>query len=103
MNPVGIALSVTLGFHPLKLPRQSMNVAMSGLALSKHQTILSPKKEIKEKMKTWPDGMSLALEAITSKGVKLINFSKILCFIATKNAGLTLPGDTYQVRFVDGF
>jgi hypothetical protein len=69
---------------------------------------LFPKKEIEEKMKTWPGGMSLVMESTTSKGVRLIavgfkyNSSKVLCFVATKNAGSTLPGE-YRARFVDDF
>jgi hypothetical protein len=52
--------------------------------------------------------MNLSLEAMTSKGVKLIvvgykyNSSKVLCFVATKNAGPTTPGDPYRVHFLDG-
>jgi hypothetical protein len=60
-------------------------------------------------MKTWPGGMSLVLEATTSKGVKHIavgykyNSSKVLCFVATKNAGSTLPGEPYRAQFIDDF
>jgi hypothetical protein len=60
-------------------------------------------------MKTWPGRMSLVMEATTSKGVKLIavgykyNSSKVLCFVATKNAGSTLPGEPYRARFIDDF
>ncbi len=51
----------------------------------------------------------MVLGATTSKGVKLIavgykyNSSKVLCFVATKNVGSTLPGEPYQARFIDGF
>jgi hypothetical protein len=53
--------------------------------------------------------MSLLMEATTMKGVKLIaigyknNPSKVLCFIATKNAGSALPGEPYQAQFADDF
>jgi hypothetical protein len=51
--------------------------------------------------------MNLALEATTSKGVRLIavgykyNYSKVLCFVATKNAGSTIAGDPYRACFLD--
>jgi hypothetical protein len=86
-----------------------MNVAMSGLELSKCRTVFSQRKRSRKKMKIWPGGMSLVMEATTAKGVKLIavgykyNSSKVLCFIATKNAGSTLAGEPYQARFVDDF
>ena len=70
---------------------------------------LFPKKELEEKLKTWPGGMSLVLQATTAKGVKLVavgykyNSSKVLCFVATKNAGSTLPGEPYRARFIDDF
>jgi hypothetical protein len=46
---------------------------------------LFPKKVPEDKLKTGPGGMNLALEATTSKGVRLIavgykyNSSKVLC------------------------
>jgi hypothetical protein len=49
---------------------------------------LFPKPVLEDKLK--PDGMNLTLEAMASKGVKLIavrykyNSSKVLCFVATK-------------------
>jgi len=66
-----------------------------------------PKQDLETALKTWPGGMNLSLEATTSKGVKLIavgykyNSSKVLCFVATKNAGSTTPGDPYRARFLD--
>ena len=68
---------------------------------------LFPKQVLEDKLKTWPGGMNLTLEATTSKGVKLIavgykyNSSKVLCFVATKNAGSTISGDPYRARFLD--
>ncbi len=68
---------------------------------------LFPQKELEDKLKTWPGGMNLALEATTSKGVRLIavgykyNSSKVLCFVATKNAGSTIAGDPYRACFLD--
>jgi hypothetical protein len=68
-----------------------------------------PKKELEDKMQSWPGGLSLLMEAITMKGVKLItigckcNSSKVLCFIATKNAGSTLPRKPYRAQFADDF
>ncbi len=69
---------------------------------------LFPKKELEEKIKTWPGGMSSVMEFTTSKGVKLIdvgykyNSSKVLCFVAKKSES-TLPGEPYRARFVDDF
>jgi hypothetical protein len=70
---------------------------------------LFPKKELEDKMKNWPGGMSLIMEATTSKGVKLLaigykyNSSKVLCFVATKNAGSTMLGEPYRARFADDY
>jgi len=64
---------------------------------------LYPKKDLENVLKTWPGGMNLAMEAMTTKGVQLIamgykyNSSKVLCFVATKNAGSTVPGNPYRV------
>jgi hypothetical protein len=47
---------------------------------------LFPKKELGDKMPSWPGGMSLLMEATNMKGVKIIaigykyNSSKVLCF-----------------------
>ena len=68
---------------------------------------LFAKKDLEEKLNTWPGGMILSMQATTSKGVQLIavgykyNSSKVLCFVATKNAGSTTPGEPYQARFLD--
>jgi hypothetical protein len=68
-----------------------------GIVKTSHS--LFPKKELEDKMKIWPGGMNLAMEATTSKGVKLLaigykyNSSKLLCFVATKNAGSTMLDD----------
>jgi hypothetical protein len=80
-----------------------------GIVKTSHS--LFPKEELEEKMKTWPGGMNLAMEATTSKGVKLLllaigykyNSSKVLCFVATKNAGSTMLGDPYRARFADDY
>jgi hypothetical protein len=70
-----------------------------GIAKTSHS--LFPKKELEDKIQSWPGGMSLLMEATTKKGVKLIaigynnNSSKVLCFIATKNSNSTLPGEPY--------
>jgi len=68
---------------------------------------LYPKKDLENVLKTWPGGMNLAVEAPTTKGVQLIavgykyNSSKVLCFVATKNAGSTVPGNPYRAQFLD--
>jgi hypothetical protein len=41
-----------------------------GIVKTSHS--LFPKKELEEKMKTWPGGINLAMEPTTSKGVKLL-------------------------------
>ena len=41
-----------------------------GIVKTSHS--LFPKKELEEKMKTWPGGMSLVMESTTSNGVRLI-------------------------------
>jgi hypothetical protein len=68
---------------------------------------LFPKQFLESTLKTWPGGMNLALETTTAKGVRLIavgykyNSSKVLCFVATKNAGSTTAGEPYRARFLD--
>ncbi len=53
-----------------------------GIVKTSHS--LFPKKELEEKMQSWPGGMSLLMEATTMKGVNQIaigykyNFSKVL-------------------------
>jgi hypothetical protein len=70
---------------------------------------LFPKKELEDTLKDWPGGTHLVLEAKTRKGIDLLavgykyNSSKVLCFVATKNAGPTLPGIPYRARFTDDY
>jgi hypothetical protein len=51
--------------------------------------------------------MNLAMEATTTTGVRLIsmgykyNYSKVLCYVATRNAGSTIFGDPYREWFQD--
>jgi len=62
-----------------------------GIAKTSHS--LFPKQQLESTLKIWPGGMNLSMEAATSNGKMLIgmgykyNSSKVLCFIATKNAG----------------
>jgi hypothetical protein len=78
-----------------------------GIVKTSHS--LFPKKELEDKMKNWPGGMSLLMEATTSKGVKLLaigykyNSSKVLCFVATKNAGSTMLGEPYRAQLADDY
>ena len=57
-------------------------------------------------MKDWPGGTHLVLEGTSPSHNELLaigykyNSKKILCFVATKDAGTTLPGDPYRARFV---
>ena len=68
---------------------------------------LFPKTELEEKLDTWPGGMHLVMEGISPNGNKLLaiaykyNSRKVLCFLATKNAGATTPGEPYRARFLD--
>jgi hypothetical protein len=60
-------------------------------------------------IETWQGGMNLSMEAATTKGVKLFamgykyNPSTVLCFITTKHAGLTMPGDPYRAHFLEDY
>lgn len=69
---------------------------------------LYPKDEIEKLMTGYPSGAVLVFECTTpKKGHKLLaigykyNARKVLCFIATKNAGSTMPGEPYIARFND--
>jgi Transposase IS4 len=72
----------------------------------KTSTNLFIKKELEEKMQNWPGGTHLTMEALSPSGNALLaigykyNKRKVLCFIATKNAGSTFLGDPYRARFV---
>ena len=65
-----------------------------------------PKKWIENKMKDWPAGSNLVLEA-KKDGVDLVaigykyNNKKVICFIATKSNGHTEPGIPYKARWKD--
>jgi hypothetical protein len=67
---------------------------------------LYPKKWLEEKMAEWPGGSHLVLFA-TVDGVELIavgykyNKKKVLCFISTKGAGHTEPGQAYEAKWKD--
>jgi hypothetical protein len=62
---------------------------------------LFAKKILEDKMKSCSGGRSLLIEARTLKSVNLIsigfkyNSSKMLCFVAAKNAGSKLLGKLY--------
>jgi hypothetical protein len=68
---------------------------------------LFPKDKIEEKMQNWPSGSHIVLECQTPKGHTLLaigykyNRKKTLCFLATKNAGSTMPGNPYEAKFPD--
>lgn len=66
-----------------------------------------PRKWIEETMKEWPAGSHIVLETTTSDGVDLLaigykyNKRKVTCFIATKGAGHTEAGVSYEARWKD--
>lgn len=69
-----------------------------------------PKKEIEKIMRDWPSGAYIVLECKTpDTKVDLVaigykyNAKKVLCFVMTKNAGSTAPGDPYIAKFPDKF
>lgn len=70
---------------------------------------LFPKEQLEKQLKDWPGGTHLVLEGNSPNGNALLaigykyNASKVLSFIATKNAGTTKPGIPYRARFVDDF
>jgi hypothetical protein len=70
---------------------------------------LFPKTQLEEKLKHWPGGTYLVMKATTSAGVDLLaigykyNSTKVLTFVATRDAGSTLPGTPYRARFVDDY
>jgi hypothetical protein len=53
-----------------------------GIVKTSHS--LFPKKELEDKLKNWPGGMSLLMEAMTSKGVKLLTigykYNSLRCY-----------------------
>lgn len=68
-----------------------------------------PKLFLEETMKNWSGGMSLVMEGRTASGVEVLaigykyNSTKVLCFVATKDAGSTLEGIPYNARYKDGY
>jgi hypothetical protein len=68
---------------------------------------LYPKEELESRLENWPGGMHLVMEGLTPDMKTLLaigykyNSRKVLCFLATKNAGATTPGVPYRARFVD--
>ncbi len=58
-------------------------------------------------MKNWPAGSHIILTGSASKGLDLLsvgykyNSCKVLCFISTYNAGLTIPSSYYKVMWLD--
>jgi len=76
-----------------------------GIVKTSHS--LFPDQDLESTLKTWPGGMNLCMKDTTSKGVNLIdvgykyNSSKVLCFVATKNAGLMMLGAPYRSHFLD--
>ena len=68
-----------------------------------------PLKKIKKIMKDWPSGAYLVLECTAPEtGVRLVaigykyNAKKVLCFVMTKNAGSTAPGNQpYRAKYSD--
>jgi hypothetical protein len=94
-------------FSSVKTAEAIHEIGHEWIGVVKTSHSLYPKQHLEDTLKTWPGGMNLTLEATTSKGVKLIavgykyNSSKVLCFVATKNAGSTIAGDPYRARFLD--
>ena len=68
-----------------------------------------PLKKLKKIMKNWPSGAHLVFECTAPEtGVRLVaigykyNAKKVLCFVMTKNAGSTAPGDRpYKAKYSD--
>ena len=62
-----------------------------------------PKKWLEETMSDWPGGSHIVLETVCDEvpllavGYKY-NKRKVLCFIATKGAGHTEPGVSYEAK-----
>jgi hypothetical protein len=96
------------GFSSVKTAKAIHEIGHEWIGVVKTSHSLFPKKKaLEDKLKTWLGGMNLTLEATTSKVVRLIavgykyNSSKVLCFVETKNEGLTVAGDPYRARFLD--
>ena len=68
-----------------------------------------PKQQLEDIMNEWPSGSSLVLECHRPNGVVLLaigykyNSRKVLCFVATKDAGMTKLGDPYNAKFPDQY
>ena len=68
-----------------------------------------PKVEIEEAMEDFPSGSHLVFECKSPAQVDLVaigykyNARKVLCFVATKNAGSTRPGRPYVAKFPDEY
>jgi hypothetical protein len=68
-----------------------------------------PRAALEARMAGWSGGTWLVLEGTTSSGTPLLaigykyNSRKVLTFVATKEAGSTLPGKPYRARYPDQF
>ncbi|CAB9505655.1 hypothetical protein SEMRO_238_G095700.1 [Seminavis robusta] len=69
---------------------------------------LFPKEELQAKMKGWSSGSSLVMECCSPRNGQVMlaigykyNKRKVLCFLATKNAGSTKQGKPYIAKFAD--
>jgi hypothetical protein len=68
---------------------------------------LYPIRELTKTMEEWPSGSHLLLSCERPDGVELLalgykyNMRKVLCFVFTKDAGSTAPGEPYVARFPD--
>jgi hypothetical protein len=66
-----------------------------------------PRKFLEDSMSTWPGGTWLVLEGKGRENVDLLaigykyNSRKVLCFVTTKGAGHTEPGEPYEARWAD--
>ena len=84
----------------------SKGMAYVGALKTSHRFF--PKDDLESVMKAWPSGSYLVMECTTpKKGNKLLaigyryNAKKTLCFVATKSAGSTKPGEPYIASFPD--
>jgi len=94
-------------FDSVKAAAATTEKGMEGIYQVKSNHGLYPKDFIEDLLDKSPGGTHIVIQGTHPDGVELIavgyrhNSKVTLCFIATKNAGYTREGETYEMKFTD--
>ena len=104
------AISVLMGdawFGSVKAAVEASKRNMEAVYQIKSNHGLYPKQFVEEALKEAPGGTHIVLEGTHPDGPELVaigyryNSKVTLCFVMTKNAGLTRKGKPYEMKFTD--